>query len=208
MNQLQTFDETRVQVVISWGMLYGEDVTENELINYIGQLPMDQVLWRLIALLQYCDTTEPPAYGELDGRIRQLFPCLTASRIAGRLSQGPPWIFFSRWQLLLAIKLVCAFASREPGQIEASNSQFLKLLLMTNTFYPSGESARDTADDLIEDVRSTTLQGYSLIQSEHPEFLIGRYAELFDRLAAPETGMTLILGWTSVRFWPMNWVFG
>ena len=186
MNQLQTIDESRVQVVLSWRMLYGEDVSEGDFIDFIKQLPMDQVLWRLIALLQFCDVNEPPAYRELDGRIRQLFPSVTASRIAGQLSQGPPWVFFSRWQLLLAIKLVCTFACRETSKIEASNSQLLKLLLMTNDFYPRGESSIDTTEDLIEVVRSTTLRGYSLIQGEHPEFLIGRYAELFDRLTASE----------------------
>ena len=56
---------------------------------------------------------------------------------------------------------------------------------MTNDFYPSGESAIDTTEDLVEVLRSTTLQSYSLIQGEQPEFLIGRYTELFDQLAAP-----------------------
>ena len=186
MNQLQTFDKSRAQVVITWGMLYGEDPSEGEFIDYIRQLPLYQVLWRLIALLQFCDIKEPPAYKELDGRIRQLFPSVRASRIAGQLSQAPPWIFFSQWQLLLAIKLVCTFASRDTDQVQVTNSQLLKLLLMTNDFYPTAESARDTTEDLIEGLRSTTLRGYSLIQGEHPESLIGRYAELFDQFAASE----------------------
>ena len=198
MNQLQTIDESRVQVVVTWGMLYREDVSESEFIDSIRQLPLDQVLWRLIALLQFCDIKEPPAYRELDGRIRQLFPSVRASRIAGQLSQGPPWIFFSRWQLLLAIKLVCTFASRDTDQVQVTNSQLLKLLLMTNAFYPSGVSAIDTTDDLIEGVRSTTLQGYSLIQGEHPEFLIGRYSELFGRLATPENQCTFNT-WVDIR---------
>ena len=190
MNQLQTIDESRVQVVLTWGMLCGEDVSESEFIDSIRQLHLDQVLWRLIALLQFCDTNEPLAYRELDGRIRQLFPCMTAGRIAGRLSQGPPWIFFSRWQLLFAIKLACTFASRDAGRTQMTDNQLLKLLLMTNDFYPSGESATNETEDLIEDIKSTTLQGYSLIQGEHPEYLIGRYAELFGRLAASENQST------------------
>ena len=185
-NQLQTIDESRVQVVITWGMLYGEDVSESEFIDYIRQLSLDQVLWRLIALLQFCDISEPPAYRELDGRVRQLLPSVRAGRIAGQLSQGPPWIFFSRWQLLLAIKLVCTFACRDTDQAQMTDDQLLKLLLLTNDFYPSGESAIDTTEDLIEDIKSTILQGYSLIQGEHPESLIGRYAEIFGRLAASE----------------------
>ena len=198
MNQLQTIDESRVQVVITWGMLYGEDVSESEFIDYIRQLPLDQVLWRLIALLQFCDISEPPAYRELDGRIRQLLPSVRAGRIAGQLSQGPPWIFFSRWQLLLAIKLVCTFACRDTGQAQMTDNQLLKLLLMTNDFYPSGESAIETTENLVEDIKSTTLQGYSLIQGEHPESLIGRYAELFDRFAASENQSTFNT-WVDIR---------
>ena len=57
-----------------------------------------------------------------------------------------------------------------------TDNQLLKLLLMTNDFYPSGESAIETTEDLVEDIKSTTLQGYSLIQGEHPEFLIARYS--------------------------------
>ena len=198
MNQLHTFDETRVQVVITWGMLYGEDVSESEFIDYIRQLPLDGVLPRLVGLLQFCDINLPPAYGHLDNRIDVLFPTVRASRIASQLSQGPPWIFFSQWQILLAIKLVCTFSSRDAGQAQITDDQLLKLLLMTNAFYPSGESAIDTTDDLIEVVRSTTLQGYSLIQGEHPQFLIGRYAEFFDRLAASENQSTFNT-WVDIR---------
>ncbi len=198
MNQLQTFGKSRAQVVITWGMLYGEDPSEGEFIDYIRQLPLYQVLRPLIALLQFCDVTEPPAYRELDGRIRQLFPFVTASRIAGQLSQGHPWIFFSQWQLLLAIKLVCTFACRDTDQVQVTNRQLLKLLLMTNDFYPTAESARDTTEDLIEGLRSTTLRGYSLIKGEHPESLIGRYAELFDQFAASENQSTFNT-WVDIR---------
>lgn len=187
MNQLQTVDVSRVQVVITWGMLYGEDVTENDFIDFIRQLPLDHVLPRLVGLLQFCDINLPPAYGHLDNRIDVLFPTVRASRIANQLSQGPPSIFFSQWQLLLAIKLVCTFSSRDAGQAQITDDQLLRLLLITNDFYPGGESAIDTTEDLIERLKSIFLQGYSLIHGEQPQYLIGRYAEIFGQLASPES---------------------
>ena len=187
MNQLQTIDASRVRVPLTWGMLNSENVSESKLIAAIGQLPLDPVLPRLVKLLQLCDIKEPPTYGELDGRVSALFPSVTASRIASRLSQeGPPFIFFSRWQLLFAIKLVCTFACRDASRVQVTDNQLLKLLLMTNDFYPGGESATNATEDFIEGLKSTALQGYSLIQGEKPMYLIGRYAELFGRLAAPE----------------------
>ena len=186
MNQLQTINESRVQVVVTWGMLYREDVSESDFINSVRELPLDHVLPRLVGLLQYCDINEPLVYEELDSQISHLFPSMTAGRIARRLSLGRHWIFFSQWQLLLAIKLVCTFSCRDNDRGQVTDNQLLKLLLMTNGFYPGGESAIDTAEDLVEVLRSTTLQGYSLIRDEQPKHLIGRYAELFGRLTAPE----------------------
>ncbi|MDE2687882.1 MAG: hypothetical protein OXI16_10365 [Chloroflexota bacterium] len=64
-------------------------------------------------------------------------------------------------------------------------NQFLKLLLMTNDFYPGGKSATNTTDGLVQDIMSIALRGYSLIQGERPMHLIGRYDELFGQLAEP-----------------------
>ena len=145
---------------------------------------MQQVLPRLISLLQYADASDPPAYGLLDSRVTDLFNAETVIRITKGLFQGRPWIFFSRWQLLFAIKLISIFSSRNVSNLPVTDDQFLKLLLMTNDFYPQGESAHDTSEGLIENLQRTTLRGYSVTESEKPWMLIGRYAEIFGRLAA------------------------
>ena len=186
MNQLEAFDESRVRVLLSWGMLYGKPASESDLVEAVGRLPLGQALPHLVRLLQFGDASEPPAYGELDDRLNELFPCETARWIAGELSEGPPWIFFSQWQLLFAIKLLCTFGSREAGQVQVTNDQFLKLLLMTNEFYPRGESGPLTVEGVVSGLKRTTLRGYSLVTGESRYYLIGRYAEIFGRLAAPD----------------------
>ena len=187
MSQLQSIDVRTARVPLTWNMLNGQDVSENELIEVIGQMPLESVLPRLVGLLQRCDIIEPATYGDLDRRISTLFFSVMASRIANRLSQeGSPFIFFSRWQLLLAIKLVCTFACRDASRIQVTDNQLLRLLLMTNDFYPGREPTSSATEDLIQGIRSIILQGYSLIKGEQPRHLIGRYAEIFGRLAAPE----------------------
>ena len=56
---------------------------------------------------------------------------------------------------------------------------------MTNGFYPLGKSDLGTAEGVKATVQRLALLGYSLIQHERPINLIGRYSELFGRLAAP-----------------------
>ena len=149
------------------------------------QFPMPRVLPSLISLLQYGDAIEPPAYEILDRRVRDLFPAETARRIADELQRHDHLMFFSKWQLLLAIKLTCVFGSRDEGEEDVSYSQFLKLLLMVNGFYPGGDNAPNTPEGVMEAVQETALRGYSLIQNEQPHRLIGRYAELFSNLPTP-----------------------
>ena len=176
--------ETRVQVPLSWEVLHRKAVSETDFVLMIGQLPLSKFLPVLITLLQYGDASEPPSYETLDRRVRDLFPTEKARRIVERLSRENVLIFFSKWQLLFAIKLLCTFGSRDAGNAKASDDQFLDLLLMTNGFYPRAESALDTAEDLTEAVQRLALLGHSLIQHEQPNRLIGRYSELFGRLAA------------------------
>ena len=185
MNQLEAFDESRVRVLLSWGKLYGNAVSESHFVEAVGQLPVGQVLPVLVKFLQFGDAKVPSAYSELDGRISEFFPTDTARRIAGELSEGRHWTFFSQWQLLFAIKLLCTFGSRDAVQVPVTDGQFLKLLLMTNDFYPEGESGPITIEGVVTGLKRTTLRGYSLVMGENPYYLIGRYAELFGRLAAP-----------------------
>ena len=186
MNQLEAFDESRVRVLLGRGKLYGNAVSESEFVEALGQLPLGQVLPALVRLLQFGDAKEPPAYSELEGRISELFPTETARWIADELSEGPHWTFFSQWQLLFAIKLLCTFGSRDAGQVPVADDQFLELLLMTNDFYPRGESDPVTIEGVVTGLKRTTLRGYSLVRGENPYYLIGRYAELFGRLVAPD----------------------
>ena len=177
--------ESLVRVPLPWTTLTGKPVTESDLLEMIGQLSVKRTLPALISLLQYGDLTDPPAYEVLDRQVRDLFPTETARRIADELARRSDWMFFSKWQLLLAIKLVCAFGSRDAGTAGTSDTQFLNLLLMINGFYPGGEDAPNTPEGDLEAVQETALLGYALMQNERPYNLIGRYAELFDHLPTP-----------------------
>lgn len=177
-------DETRVRVPLNWESLHGKTVSETHLFREINKLPLGQLLPGLITLLQYGDASEPPAFGVLDRHIHGLFPTATGRRIAERLSAASEWVFFTKWQLLFAIKLLCTFGSRDPSTDQVSDGKFLDLLLMTNGFYPRGESDLNSPEGVVETVQRTSLLGYSLIQHERPNHLIGRYGELFGRLAA------------------------
>ena len=139
MNQLQPL-EGRVQVPLSWGILHGREVSEPDFVQAISQLPVGQLLPGLITLLQYGDASEPAAYKTLDRGICDVFPTWAARCIAERLSRESHWMFFSKWQLLFAIKLLCTFGSTAAGKAQVKDDKFLDFLLMTNGFYPRGES--------------------------------------------------------------------
>ena len=167
MNQQLLPLESRVQVPLSWNMLHGQGVSEHEFVRAINQLPVGQLLPTLITLLQYGDASEPAAYEILDRRVCDLFPTWAASRIAERLSREHHWMFFSKWQLLFAIKLLCTFGSREAGKAQVSD-KVLDLLLMTNGFYPIGESDLSTDEGVKGTLQRVAILGYSLIQHERP----------------------------------------
>ena len=185
MNQQLPPLEGRVQVPLSWGVLHDREVPESDFVQAISQLPVGRVLPGLITLLQYGDASGPPAYAELDRRVRDVFPTETARRIVDWLSREPELIFFSKWQLLFAIKLLCTFGSSDANQAQVSDYKFLDFLLMTNGFYPSGESDLGTVGGVTDAIQRVSLLSYSLIRHERPINLIGRYSELFGRLPAP-----------------------
>ena len=179
-------------------MLHRQDVSESEFVRAISQLPVGQLLPGLIMLLQYGDASEPPEYETLDRRICDLFPTRAARRIAERLSAESHWIFFSQWQLLLAIKLLCTFGSRDADDGQANNQKLIDFLLMTNSFYSRGETDLSTEEGVERAVQKLALLGYSLISHEHPRDLIGRYSELFGRLAAP-TNQSEFNSWVDIQ---------
>ena len=197
MDQLQPL-ATRVRVPLSWEVLHGQEVSESDFVLAIGQLPVGQLLPDLIMLLQYGDAREPPAYKVLDSRISDLFPTRAARRIAEKLSQENHWMFFSQWQLLFAFKLLCTFGSRDAGKDQANDGKLIDFLLMTNSFYPGGESDLSTDEGVEGAVQRSALLGYSLISHEHPSNLIGRYSELFGRLAAP-TNQSEFNSWVDIQ---------
>ena len=190
--------EGRVQVPLSWGVLHGQEVSEPDFIQAICQLPVGQLLPGLITLLQYGDSSVPAAYETLDRQICDLFPIRAARRIERRLSLESHWKFFSKWQLLLAIKLLCTFGSTNAGKAKVKDGKFLDFLLMTNGFYSRGESDLSTDEGVKGTVKRAALQGYALIQHERPINLIGRYSELFKRLAAP-TSQSKFNSWVDIQ---------
>ncbi len=190
--------ESSVHVPLSWEALNGTAIPEADFLEMVRQIPMPRVLPSLISLLQYGDASEPPAYEILDQRVRDLFPTETARRIADELERQGHWMFFSKWQLLLTIKLICAFGSRDAHTPEVSSNQLLKFLLMVNGLYPGGEDAPDTPEGAIEAVQEAILRGYALIQYENPHGLIGRYTELFGRLPAPDN-QAEFNAWVDIR---------
>ncbi len=185
MNQQLLPLDSRVRVPLSWEILHGHAVSEDDFIQATSELPVGQLLPGLITLLQHGDASEPAAYKTLDSRICDLFPTWAARRIAERLSRESHWMFFSKWQLQFAIKLLCTFGSTDAGKAQVKHGKFLDFLLMTNGFYPRGESDLSTDEGVKGTVQRVALLGYSLIQHERPIDLIGRYSELFERLAAP-----------------------
>ena len=185
MNQLMSVNESNSKAFLSWELLYGEEVSETDLLREVRRLPLEQMLPCLIRLLQFGESAGWPTYRTLDKRVYDAFPTGIADQITDRLSQGKPWIFFSQWQLLFAIKLVCTFGSRDAVEVEVTDNQFLKLLLKTNGFYPRGISDAATIEGKVEVLKSIALRGYSLPPGEHPGMLIGRYSELLGSLAAP-----------------------
>ena len=170
---------------MSWEDLHGQAVSETVFVKALSQLPLEPVLESLISLLQYCDLAGRSNYEKMDNQIYDLFPTKMGRRIDDRLSQGLPWAFFSQWQLLFAIKLLCAFGSRDVARVQVTDDQLIRVLLMTNGFYPSGESDPGTVEGLVMTFHKAILRGYSVIPREQPMNLIGRYSELFGRLAAP-----------------------
>ena len=189
---------SRVLVPLSLGMLNGRPISKARFLDVIRQLPLGQLLPGLIKLLQYGDAKEPPAFEMLDRRVSVLFPTETARRIGVKLKQEGHLMFFSKWQLLLAIKLICAFGSRDDGAARIRDGEFLNFLLMVNGFYPGGENAPNTDEGAMEAVQEATLRGYSLIEYERPHSLIGRYAELFEVLAA-ESNRSDFSDWINIR---------
>ena len=148
---------------------------------------MPRVLPSLISFLQYGDASESPAYEILDQRVHDLFPTETARRIADELERRDRLMFFSKRQLLLAIKLTCVFGSRDNGEESVNYSQFLKLLLMVNGFYQGGDDAPNTPEGdmvAVQETASILLVQHLLVQHLLAPFVYDLQAGLYAFLGA------------------------
>ena len=184
---------SNVLVPLSWQMLTGEKVTESDLKTALGQVSTKEALPALVALLQYADSRTAPAFEYLDRQVSRLYGNALGVRIANEMEKSDDLIFFSKWQLLLAIKLVCVFGARPAQPENLSNARLLRLLLMINHFiddHPDRPSAPKTYEEQVSLIKTAILRGYSLIENEQPLALIGRYAELFKVLAHPDQKST------------------
>ena len=199
--------ESRARVPLSWEALNGTAIPEADFLEMVRQIPMPRVLPSLISLLQYGDASEPPAYEILDQRVRDLFPTETARRIADELERQGHWMFFSKWQLLLTIKLICAFGSRDAHTPEVSSNQLLKFLLMVNGLYPGGEDAPDTPEGAIEAVQEAILRGYASFSMRTPMAssagTLSSSAGCRHQTIKPSS----MLGWTFEPYWGQSWAY-
>ena len=180
--------ESRENVPFSWVSLHQKRLSEAEFLEVVRQLPVDPLLNDLIALLQFAEASEPSsplAFPTLDQRLPELLPIRLASRVSENLETADHWIFFSKWQLLLAVKLLCAFGSRDAHSNVAGLDQLLELLLMVNDFYPGSADPGSSPEAAEKAVQEAALRQYALVQHETAYHLIGRYSEIFGALAAP-----------------------
>ena len=178
---------SKVYVPFSWVSLNQKPLNEADFLAAVRQLPAEPFLHSVIALLQFAEASDPSssvAFPELDRLLPELFPIQQARRVADRLKTADHWIFFSRWQLLLAVKLLCAFGSRETPTGNVSMGQLLDLLLMVNDFYPGSTNPGHSEEASVKAVQEAALRQYALVQHEHPHHLIGRYAEIFNTLTS------------------------
>ncbi len=189
-----------ILVPLSWQVLNRNEVRETDLLALLKKASIDDVLPTLVGLLQYGDSFTPPAFDYLDRRVRQLFGSVLAHRVSAKLEQSDHLIFFTRWQLLLAIKLVCTFGTRAAEPVGVGASRVLELLLMVNCFIddrPKEPSRLDNHDDLVDAVKASILKSYSLIDNEPPLALVGRYSEMF-KVLANSTNKRTFKSWVDI----------
>ena len=194
-------NESRVHVPFSWVSLYQNRLDQAGLLEAVRHLPSEPLIRSLIALLQFGEALEPSsslAFPTLDQRLPDLFPVPAAKRTSAHLESADQWIFFSKWQLLLAIKLACAFGSTNAHTQDVNLEDLLHLLLMVNDFYPGSATPQRSHEADVKAVQEAILRQYALVQHENPHHLIGRYAEIYGELAAP-SNKSKFPDWIDIR---------
>lgn len=197
--QKQPTSSGRIAIPLPWETVTGSRIYEADLLDDLTQLPREPLLSHLIKVLQYLDVPVHPSKLDMDGLIQDLFPCALGRRTDALRRISNRFIFFSQWQLLLAIKLLCTFGSDSSVENEFNPEQALRLLLRVNSFYPDRpDSPYLQGEDPVKQVQSVALRGYALPSYERPSDLIVRYATMFSELGAPANESTFNT-WLNVK---------
>ena len=155
----------------------------------LRQLSIADALPTMIRFLRFGDAGSASRFVLLDQHIEELFRNDLGRWVASQLSTTLDRVFFTRWQLVSAIKLVCAFGSAADGDGQVRPAMLLNLLLMINDFVHRdyGDSGPlDTGEQQMASVKSQVLKSNSILHHEAPISLIGRYADLLGSRAAPK----------------------
>lgn len=189
----------QIAIPLPWETVTGSRISEVDLLADLTRLPREPLLSNLVKLLQYLDAPVHPSNLDMDGLIQELFPSTLGRRTDALRRMSNRSIFFSKWQLLFAIKLLCTFGSDHSVGSEFAPEQALRLLLKVNSFYPDHpDSPYSQGEDPVKEVQSVALRGYALPIYERPSDLIVRYATMFSELGAPAEESTFNT-WVNVK---------
>jgi hypothetical protein len=168
-------------VLTAWAEFHGELASEADLIETLSQLSTTEALPALIRLLRFGDAGNASRFNILDEHVEELFRGDLGRRIGAKLASTPDRVFFTRWQLVSAIKLICTFGATTNGDGQVRPAELLNLLLMINDFVHRdyGDSGPlDTIEQQESSVKSQALKGNLLLHHEPPISLIGRFADI------------------------------
>jgi len=93
-------------------------------------------------------------------------------------------VFFSKWQLLFAVKMICVYGLDDLPKAEATvpADDIVRLLLIVNDFIHRDFGEADPLDsksDQWASVKGQLISQTVLFSREQPRYLIGRYYDLF-----------------------------
>jgi hypothetical protein len=168
-------------ILVTWAEFNGALASEKDLIDTISLLRFNGALPALIRFLRFGDAGNAPRFRTLDEHIEELFPNNVGRWVGSQLATSSDREFFTRWQLLLAIKLICTFGATDEGDGEVRPEDLLKLLLMINDFVhrDHGDSGPlDTNEQQLASVKSQILKCNVPLHHEPPIGLIGRYSDI------------------------------
>ncbi len=172
--------ESGIGVIVSWAGLGNKLPTESELIDFIKGLNQRDGLIVLIRLLRMADSGKTSAAERLNLDAGKYLKTALGEGIVAMLDQNPNAVFFSRWQLLFGVKLLCVFGNTKSS--EDKPDDVIKLLLMINDFIYRDYGVPGKFESEIEkkeSVLSSLIKQNLLFAREQLRYLIGRYYDLF-----------------------------